>query len=303
MKFLSILFGLVALAVSPVGATEVTPLVGQEWLAEHAHAPDVVVVDTRSREDYGAGHIPGAVHADYGRDGWRVTNSDGTPGMFPDDADRQQRLAANIGALGIGNDTHVVLVSRGRNESDLGVATRMYWTFKVLGHDRVSILDGGMASYLAEGTRPLTREGKAPAPRHFSVSVRREMIANEAEVRQAMQRGLPLIDARPESQFSGRLKSGVAVRPGTITNALSLPAANLIRDRTGVLRESAALARLFEATGAGTHPILFCNTGHWASVNWFVASELLGMKGARLYDGSMAEWSADPNNPMTSTVE
>jgi len=57
-----------------------------------------------------------------------------------------------------------------------------------------------------------------------------------------------------------------------------------------------------DPVGKEDSPILFCNTGHWASVNWFVASELLGLKDARLYDGSMAEWSADPTNPMVATA-
>ena len=77
--------------------------------------------------------------------------------MFPDAAASLRALADRIGRLGIGNDTHVVLIPRGRDASDLGVATRIYWTFKVLGHDAVSILDGGMAAYMAAEGKALSR--------------------------------------------------------------------------------------------------------------------------------------------------
>ena len=82
--------------------------------------------------------------------------------------------------------------------------------------------------------------------------------------------------------------------------ARNLPAASLTKSGSGALQLANTLGRLFEAVGVGTGdaPILFCNTGHWASVNWFVASEMLGSKSSRLYDGSMAEWTRNPSNPV-----
>ena len=280
------------------------PLVDLGWLTAHAKEPGTVIVDTRSRQEFDAGHIPGVVHTDYGRDGWRVTDTNGTPGMFPDDSAGLGALATRIGELGIDNDSHIILVPRGRDEIDLGVATRIYWTFKVLGHDDVSILDGGMAGYLEDAAGPLTRDLPGRLPREFKIALQQNMLLQETEVKQAMVQGRPLIDTRPISQFQGRTMSGAAGRPGTIPGARSVPAANLTQARSGTLLGAAALDRLFAAAGVGEEdpPILFCNTGHWASVNWFVASELLGLKGARLYDGSMAEWSADLSNPMAATA-
>ena len=300
MRFISTLFAIVAFASASSAADQVRPLVDAVWLAAHSADLGVVVVDARSRAEFDAGHIPRAVHTDYGRDGWRVRDANGTPGMFPDDAEGLRALATRIGDLGIGNESRVVLVPRGRDEIDLGVATRIYWTFKVLGHDRVSILDGGMISYLADGDRPLTREIAPRNPRTFAVSLRRDMLVNETDVRQAMHQGRSLIDARPLDQFQGRTRSGVTARPGTIPGARSVPAASLVKAGRGAFQPSDALTGLFAAAGVGDGdgPILFCNTGHWASVNWFVASELLGAKGTRLYDGSMAAWSADPANPV-----
>lgn len=282
-------------ATESFAADGMGPLIDSRWLAVHAAEPGIVIIDTRS-------HIPGAVHTDYGRDGWRVTDANGTPGMFPSDATGLGALADRIGEMGIDNDSHIVLVPRGRDEIDLGVATRIYWTFKVLGHDKVSILNGGMMAYLEEASRPLTRDLTPSNLRTFDVALRSDMLLQEAEVKQAMVRDHTLIDARPVSQFQGRTKSGAVTRPGTIPGARSLPAENLTRPQSGAFQSATALDRLFVSAGVGktNAPILFCNTGHWASVNWFVASELLGMKDARLYDGSMAEWTADSTNSVVA---
>ena len=306
MKLIPAFLVLALFAADAFAADGMRPLIDSRWLAVHAAEPGIVVVDTRSRPEFDAGHIPGAVHTDYGRDGWRVTDANGTPGMFPSDAAGLGALADRIGNMGIGNDSHIVLVPRGRDEIDLGVATRIYWSFKVLGHDKVSILDGGMTAYLEAASRPLTRDLTFPDPRTFDVALQQDMLLQEAEVKQAMVRGRTLIDARPVSQFQGRTKSGAVTRPGTIPGARSLPAAGLTRPQSGAFKSATALNRLFASAGVGKRnaPILFCNTGHWASVNWFVASELLGMKDARLYDGSMAEWTADPaNSVVAETVD
>ena len=302
MKPVIAFLALVLFAAESFAVDGIRPLIDSTWLAVHAAEPGILIVDTRSRPEFDAGHIPGAVHTDYGRDGWRVTDANGTPGMFPVDAVGLGTLAAHIGELGIGNDSHIVLVPRGSDEIDLGVATRIYWTFKVLGHDMVSILDGGMTAYLEETSRPLTRDPAFPNSRTFNVTLRQDMLLQEAEVKEALARDRTLIDARPISQFQGRTKSGAVTRPGTIPGARSLPAANLTQMQSGTFQGAIALDRLFAAAGVGkgNAPILFCNTGHWASVNWFVASELLGVKDARLYDGSMAEWSADPTNPVVA---
>ena len=138
------LFGALFLSAGTALAGDAEPLVDAGWVAANIGKDDVVVLDIRpepkevSAAGFEDGHIPGAVHADYSTAGWRVER-DGTVGMLPDTGD----LEALIGGLGIDNDDHVVIVHPGESSSDFGSATRVYWTFKVLGHDDVSILDGG----------------------------------------------------------------------------------------------------------------------------------------------------------------
>ena len=280
-------------------AAAVTPLVDVGWVLENGRDHNVVVLDIRNKIDggsqaaYRAGHIPGAVYSNYLTDGWRTT-VEGVVGQMPPVAD----LERLIGGLGIGNDSHVVIVPGGVSSSDMGSATRIYFTFKALGHDRVSILDGGFKAYAADPANPLETGEILPRPATFKVEVRPELFATRDQVISAVDRGgAALLDHRPPAQFSGRQGHPKATRAGTIPGARNLPQSRLTEGGRFVSAERvAALLEIAGVDAAGAQ-ISFCNSGHWASLGWFAASEILGNKKARLYDGSMVEWSARADLP------
>lgn len=282
-------------------ARAATPLVDAAWVKANIGKPGIVVLDARSdRKAYDAGHIPGAVFTDYAKGGWRTKMKD-VPGMLPDAAG----LEKLIGSLGIGNDSHVIVVAPGNAAQDMGIATRIYWTFKVAGHDEVSILSGGMRAYLADKSNPVDKAAVTPTPRPFKVSFRPELMATADDVKKALADGkTALIDNRPPKEFSGAHKSKSVVRYGTVPGAASVPAMAMTEKDSGVFKSGDALKALYEQAGAkpGDDEIAFCNTGHWASIGWFVSHELLGNGKARLYDGSMADWSRDDKNPMLARV-
>ncbi|MDA0231687.1 MAG: sulfurtransferase [Proteobacteria bacterium] len=272
-------------------ASAAEPLVDAAWAISHIDSENVRFLDIRGdgAEDFAAAHIPGAVFSNYFRAGWRVTGADGTPGMLPPVAD----LETLVGGLGIANTSHVVIVARGMSAAEMAGAARVFWTFKVLGHDAVSILDGGMKAYMALPAPPVESGQARSETRPFKASFRPDLIASKAEVIAAQESGGLLLDLRPESQYSGARGPGSVRRKGTIASARNLPLNRLTEG--GSFKTEVALAELFSAVDAAQgEPITcFCNTGHMASLGWFVAHELLGNKAARLYDGSMAEWSAD----------
>jgi thiosulfate/3-mercaptopyruvate sulfurtransferase len=277
---------------------DVRPLVDARWLSEHLD--EVVVLDIRGgdpAEGYEAGHIPGAIHSPYGQDPWRVVR-DGVPGMLPPIEDLEQL----IGGLGISNEDHVVIVPAGRNAAEFGTATRIYWTFKVLGHDRVSILNGGYGAWV-EGGHPVETGRNTRPPARFEARFRPELVATKADVLAAIEKGVPLIDARSVDYYRGLAKSRVAARAGTIVGARNVPQDRLTVGNGGTFVDAATVARLWQEAGLPTEgeQIVFCNTGHLASLAWFAGYELLGNKEIRLYDGSLAEWSADPAAPMDNT--
>ena len=293
-------FALVVLAAAPSFAA--TPLVNAQWVKNNIAKPDVVFLDVRgSAGAFRAGHIPGAVFTSYGRDKWRV-KKDGVSGMLPP----VQQLEKLIGGLGIGNGNHVVLVPGGYNSAEMGVATRIYWTFKVLGHDAVSILDGGFLAYAADKKNPLEKPYTPPRPKTFKANFRPQFLATAKDIKKALAvKDTALLDSRPNDQYLGVNKSGAAKRPGTLKGAINLPGRWTTVDDGGTFRSVETLRRLYAAAGAPTAgPVItFCNTGHWASLGWFVNSELLGNKNTKMYDGSLADWSRDAANPMEQKLK
>lgn len=303
MTKLSLFTATVALATGFAGAAaaQATPLVTADWLAAELGDEDLVVLDIRNRldggsaETFAAGHIPGSVYSNYIEAGWR-TEQDGIAGMLPPVDD----LEALIGGLGIDNDDHVVIVHGGTNGGlDFGSATRVYWTFKVLGHDEVSILDGGYAAWAATDG-PVATGSVAPVPATFTADFQDALIVDTQAVAAAIGDGrTQLLDARPVAQYLGVEKAGPVARPGTLPGAVNVPNDQLAT-ADAFSTDAATVSELLASVGlSDDNPqIAFCNTGHWASVGWFALSEVAGFTDVALYDGSMVAWAQDPNRPI-----
>jgi thiosulfate/3-mercaptopyruvate sulfurtransferase len=302
MKFILTVALLAVVQLSAVAQAE--PLVDGDWLAARSDDPSLVVLDIRNRIDggsaaeYAKGHIPRAVHSDYLKAGWRTT-ANGVVGMLPPVA----QLETLIGNLGISNDSHVVIVPAGVSAVDYGSATRVYWTFKYLGHDRVSILNGGHSLWRKQ-QRPIEVGVVTPKPAQFKANPRPQLLATRDDVSKVVAEGGVLIDNRPTTQFLGRAKHGKAKRAGAIPTAHNIPQGQFFDADSGKFSSVESLRKLWSDDDlAGDDAITYCNTGHWASLGWFTSSELLGRKKTRMYDGSMVEWSADESLPMINTAK
>ncbi len=277
---------------SAVSAEVPGPLVDATWLSAHLGEAGLLIVDIRDptapETDYAMGHISGAVAAPYAGFGWTET-VDGVADNLPDPT----VMAARLGALGLGDDSAVVIVPDGLNSFEFAKAARVYWTLKVLGHDDVAILDGGQVDWVRQGL-PLSQEATVAAAATFGVTFRRELLATTARVAGA---GATLIDARPVSEFSGKRRAiGVPVK-GTIPGAVNLPNSTLYDRRLAARPVIEAL--LVAAAIKPDQPVItFCNTGLWGSLAWFALSQVAGRSDVALYDGSMAEWAADPARPV-----
>jgi thiosulfate/3-mercaptopyruvate sulfurtransferase len=278
-------------------------LVDANWLEGQLGQPGLVVLDIRNKIDGGsrqvfeAGHIPGSVYSDYLADGWRVARND-VPGMLPPVPD----LERLIGGLGIGNDSHVVIVPAGVSALDYGSATRVYWTFKVLGHDAVSILNGGYKGWVSAGARDVQTGPSKVSPVTFVADFRPQLLATGEDVEAAVAGGKTLIDNRPPEQYSGKAKHPKAARAGTIPGAVNVPQDQFFDEKSGQFASFGKLSELWtkQDVAKDSDQIAFCNTGHWASLGWFAAHELLGNDKTRMYDGSMTEWTAKENRPVVN---
>jgi thiosulfate/3-mercaptopyruvate sulfurtransferase len=278
------------------------PLVDTAWAKANLGKPGIVFIDFQPASDYLRGHIPGAVNSNYGKDGWREERGDKVPDMLPA---KIEPLAEMIGKLGIDNDTHVVLVPPGASSTDMGIGTRVYWTFKVLGHDNVSLLDGGMMGWTKEKANPLETGAAKPIAKNFKPALRKEMIVTVDDVKKAMSGGVLLVDNRPEDQFVGINRHPKSLVSGTLEGARNLPNGWMTTNGMGDFRKKAELEKLYKLANVPTSgdQINFCNTGHWASVGWFVSSELMGNKKAKMYDGSMVEWTMTKAGPVEQKVK
>ncbi|MFC3705197.1 sulfurtransferase [Devosia honganensis] len=290
-------FVLVA-APAAVQAQDATPLVDAEWLKAHAGDDNLVILDIRDNiEGTDLGELPyiaNAVVAPYASAGWRV-EVEGVPAQIPP----AEQIAGLIGGLGIDGDDHVVIVPWGTDSSEFGGATRVYWTFKYLGHDAVSILDGGWRQYDAQGGERVAEAATRPAT-DFPFEIREELRATTADVEAALAQGITLIDARPEEQYLGQSKSPVVRVEGTIPGSRNLPHSNFYSAEYASFARPETIDALLKGleVAEGEDNIVFCNTGHWASIAWFALAEVAGNEHTAMYDGSMAEWAADPARPI-----
>lgn len=295
---LALVVAAAGLAAPAFAQTEVTPLVSAQWVVDNAGAENLVILDIRddiAGVDLGdLPYIANGVVAPYASAGWR-TEVDGVPGNLPP----LEEITALIGSLGIDNDDHVVIVPWGTNSSEFGGATRIYWTFKYLGHDAVSILDGGWRQYDVIGGERAAEPTVLDAATFEAGTLRDDLLATTEEVLAALEDGTPLVDGRPASQFLGTDKSPVVAAYGTIPGAVNIPHSTVYDADYALFAAPETVAALVEGAGltVGEYSIAFCNTGHWASIAWFALSEVLGQPTA-MYDGSMAEWAQDPERPV-----
>ncbi|SMO44565.1 sulfurtransferase [Paracoccus laeviglucosivorans] len=253
-----------------------------QTLTSGADAP--LVLDIRG-EAYGQGHIAGAISAPY--DSFRGPAEN--PGaLVPED-----KLEATLRELGVTLERPVVIVHQGEDNSDFGSAARVYWTLKSSGVSHLSILNGGMGEWAAQGL-PLETKANAPVPSDVDITFSHRWLATTDDIAAVVngQQQARLIDARPEPFFKGEKAHTAASKPGTLPGAESVSHAVWFNDPTKVM-DAPSAAEVAAKLGIGKQEpvVAFCNTGHWAATEWFALSELAGVEDAKLYPDSMVGWS------------
>lgn len=277
-----------------------SPLVDAAWVKANSGKPGVVLLDVQHRGQFMAGHIPGSVNTDFEKGGWR-DEIEGVPDMMNTPA----KLEKLIGSLGIDNATHVVIIPNGASAGEMGVGTRIYWTFKMLGHDEVSILNGGFRAWTADKAAPVAKGEEKVASKTFKAkALRTDLVATRTEVAAVLGKGMLLVDSRPEDQYMGVNRNPKAKRNGTLPGAVNVPNTWMTENNGGKFRDVATLRKLYAVAKVSpdAEQITFCNTGHLASIGWFVGHELLGNKKVKMYDGSMVEWTMDPKAPVEQKI-
>lgn len=268
------------------------PLLSPAELAsaqQGAAAP--VVIDIREPKLYAEGHIPGALNAPYGK--WRgpATN----PGELPD----LPKLTALVQSLGLTPATHAVVVSTGTDATDFGAMARVYWSLKVLGLKELSIVNGGMKTWVADG-KPVSTEAPQVQASSYQPVLDESLIATREQVRSHVDlSNAALVDSRPDAFYQGKTRAPAAKLSGTLPGAQQLDFNQWFVKGTAQFVDQATARQIAEKVSRkdGQDTVAFCNTGHWAATDWFGLSEMAGLPNVKLYAGSMVDWTQQPGAP------
>jgi len=211
------------------------------------------------------------------------------------DSDRHGVLAAELGSKRVGSGDRVVVYdTRG-----VVSAARVWWTFRVFGHDSVAVLDGGLRAWKAEG-RPLETGAPTPPRREFHARRRPELVRDlDAMRRNLATRAEQVLDARSRGRFAGtEPEPRPGLRGGHIPGSLNLPYETLYRP-DGTLLPPDGLRAAIEAAGVdlGKPITTSCGSGVTASV-LALALHLVGVPRVAVYDGSWTEWASQHDTPV-----
>jgi thiosulfate/3-mercaptopyruvate sulfurtransferase len=257
------------------------------WLADRLEYPTIRIVDARSKEQYAAGHVAGAVHMDgFGRSIPRAENGDMGSAV---------EFAEIAGGLGISNDSTVVVYDTPSQRMGM-----VAWTFLYYGHADIRILDGGLTKWLAEG-RPLeTQQPHWQSVTYVATPVDAVYCSLEQARAGAERDDFVFWDTRSTAEYTGD-EAGFRSppRPGHIPGAAHLDWTELFDAESRTLKPAAELHQLLEARGITPDKEVasYCNGGARGALGGFVL-QVLGYARGRAYAGSFAQWSSQPETAV-----
>ena len=282
--------------------TDVQAVVTADWLAGRLDDPRIKPVDATwflpptdrdARAEYQAAHIPGAVYFDIDDIADRTS---GLPHTLPSAG----QFASAVGALGIGSGDHVVAYET----QGIFSAPRIWWMFRVFGHERVSVLDGGLAAW-RRADHPVTAARTDVAPAEFSAELRPPLLTGLDAVRGAVDGGGPcIVDVRASARFNGsQPEPRPGVRGGHMPGAVNLPFGELLTAEGDSFLPLDELAARIGAAGISdeTDVITTCGSGVTACI-LSLGLHMTGHERWSVYDGSWSEWGSREDTPVEASA-
>ncbi len=274
-------------------------LVSTDWLAQHLNDPAVRIADVRwylfekDKTGYGEylkGHIPGAVY--FNMDTELASPRGQGPGRHP--LPKPDVFAEAAARAGIGEATHVVAY----DDRGAASAARLWWLLRYFGHDEVSLLDGGITQWTADG-RPLETDVRTYPRSTFVARPRSNMVVNAEVVNVFRDDPQALVlDVRAAERYEGIIEP-IDPRAGHVPGAKSAPYTGNLADNQR-FKAPQELRGRFEKLGAATADklVCYCGSGVNACQSIF-ALKLAGFESV-LYEGSWSDWSNQPDRPLAT---
>jgi len=264
------------------------PLIIEPADLEKRLASDTIfVIDLCKPEIYVRAHIPGAVHLDYAQ---IVATRPPVMGLIPEAA----QLSALFSGIGLNSGHHVVAY----DDEGGGRAARLLWTLEVIGHQRYSLLNGGIQAWSAEH-RPLTQEIRPRAKSDYPVRGAATAFVTKDYIKEHLgTAGIVLLDTRTPEEYRGEKR--LAARAGHIPGAINFDWVNAIDQKNSLrLKPAAELRRMLGALGVTEDKeiIAYCQTHH-RSAHTFIVLKSLGFTRIAGYPGSWSEWGNSPDTPI-----
>ena len=272
-----------------------TNLVSTEWLEQHLN--EVRVVDAswympdekrQPAVEFETGHIPGAVFFDI--DGI-ADRASGLPHMLPTPGE----FSKAAGALGIGDGQTVVVY----DGSGLFSAPRVWWTLKVMGHENVKVLDGGLPKWKREGRA--IEIGPAHPSAKFLTAIKKPALVRDFDAVMGIvkDKNAQILDARSPARFNAQEPEPRAgVRGGHMPGALNVHYRKLIAE-DGTLKPPEELRAVFDAVNLDRPIVTTCGSGLTAAILMLALDEI-GAPNVAVYDGSWTEWGGRPEAPVVT---
>lgn len=279
----------------------VSPLVSADWLKDNLNLVKILDatyhltgVDRDPEADFAASRIPGANRFDINK---VADTNNPLPHMLPD----AETFATAVAAMGISDHDHVIVY----DDSAIMPATRAWWMFRLFGHERISVLDGGLAAWRRINGPLDTAAHKTPIPGNFTVrpSIGAQVIDMAAiQAMMAADSLGQLADARSASRFSGEAPEPRAgLRSGHIPGASNVPLSTLVSE-DGTFRSPEEISAAFRDGGIDPEQAIITSCGSGVTAcGLALGLALIGNEKIFVYDGSWTEWGGSEAPIETGT--
>lgn len=261
--------------------------ISTNWLGSHLNDTNLTLIDMADDVQYQRFHLPGALHLPY-----RAINTTDRYGASYSLG--REQLINVLGLLGVSPESHVVIYD------DLGGlnASRLYWELEGLGHQRVSVLDGGLVQWILEGRKVSNQAVNGIKTNYTPANQQpRANLATLADITQLTADAI-LLDVRTQEEYAGDPRQP---RSGHIPGARWWPWDSTVDFNAGFrLKPATELKHQLQSLGVSDPDLpvyLYCRTGHRASQSYYVLRQL-GFSKVKIYDGSIAEYSRHTALPL-----